>query len=220
MYIVLKLMKIQLKMGEVVTSTLSLSVVLKPVFSQLECHDKNVSETLLTIFCNLEQHHPGFCYNLLSEIIEKADLKININEVVLRLQECRTDIDINEHYLLCSEEPFQDLNRKSAALKAILSRIPDEITDRKTFLETIKEIASAIKKLLDVVNEIGVFVPTLSGKQSIEQRKKEFVKYSKKFSTTLKEYFKEGHSNAVFISALCLIRQTNQLMITVKSICE
>jgi hypothetical protein len=33
---------------------------------------------------------------------------------------------------------LQELNRKSASLKKILSRIPDEITDRKTFLETIK----------------------------------------------------------------------------------
>lgn len=37
-----------------------------------------------------------------------------------------------------SEEAFQELNKKSTALKKILSRIPDEITDRKTFLETIK----------------------------------------------------------------------------------
>ena len=37
-----------------------------------------------------------------------------------------------------TEEPFQELNKKSLALKKILSRIPDEITDRKTFLETIK----------------------------------------------------------------------------------
>ncbi len=36
------------------------------------------------------------------------------------------------------EEPFQELNKKSVALKRILSRIPDEIADRKTFLETIK----------------------------------------------------------------------------------
>lgn len=56
----------------------------------------------------------------------------------------------------------------------------------------LREIASAIKKLLDVVNEIGNFIPGVTGKQAVEQRKKEFVKYSKKFSTTLKEYFKEG----------------------------
>ena len=115
-----------------------------------------------------------------------------------------------------TEEPFQELNKKSLALKKILSRIPDEITDRKTFLETIKfvqshqfiylistkivllclifcrEIASAIKKLLDAVNEVSGYIPGSSGKQALEQRKREFVKYSKRFSNTLKEYFKEG----------------------------
>lgn len=55
-----------------------------------------------------------------------------------------------------------------------------------------REIASAIKKLLDAVNEVVGFIPGASGKQAVEQRKKEFVKFSKKFSTTLKEYFKEG----------------------------
>ena len=43
-----------------------------------------------------------------------------------------------------TEEPFQELNKKSLALKKILSRIPDEITDRKTFLETIKFVQSPI----------------------------------------------------------------------------
>lgn len=45
---------------------------------------------------------------------------------------------VNEYRLTRTEEPFQELNRKSVALKVILSRIPDEIQDRKTFLETIK----------------------------------------------------------------------------------
>lgn len=47
-------------------------------------------------------------------------------------------IAVNEYRLTRTEEPFQELNRKSVALKVILSRIPDEIQDRKTFLETIK----------------------------------------------------------------------------------
>lgn len=97
-----------------------------------------------------------------------------------------------EYRLNRSEDSFQELNRKSATLKKILSRIPDEITDRKTFLETIKEIASAIKKLLDAVNEVNGYIPGPAGKQALEQRKREFVKYSKRFSNTLKEYFKEG----------------------------
>ena len=105
-----------------------------------------------------------------------------------------SDQDSLEYRSSRTEEPFQELNRKSANLKKILSRIPDEITDRKTFLETIKEIASAIKKLLDAVNEVSAYIPGAQGKHALEQRKREFVKYSKKFSNTLKEYFKVNHS--------------------------
>lgn len=43
-----------------------------------------------------------------------------------------------EYRLNRSEDTFQELNKKSMSLKRILSRIPDEINDRKTFLETIK----------------------------------------------------------------------------------
>lgn len=83
-----------------------------------------------------------------------------------------------------------------------------------------REIASAIKKLLDAVNEVVSFIPGSSGKQAVELRKKEFVKYSKKFSTTLKEFFKEGQAEAVFLSSLSLVHVTNQIMLTVKSKCE
>lgn len=79
-----------------------------------------------------------------------------------------------------------------------------------------REIASAIKKLLDAVNEVVGFIPGTSGKQAVEQRKKEFVKYSKKFSTTLKEYFKEAKPDAVFVSALFLVHVTNQVRMLLK----
>jgi CBS domain containing-hemolysin-like protein len=49
-----------------------------------------------------------------------------------------------EYRLSRSEDAFQELNRKSAALKRILSRIPDEIIDRKTFLETIKYVLLSV----------------------------------------------------------------------------
>lgn len=45
-----------------------------------------------------------------------------------------------EYRLNRTEDAFQELNKKSASLKRILSRIPDEISDRKTFLETIKYV--------------------------------------------------------------------------------
>lgn len=207
-------------MGETPTSSLVLPIILRPIFAQLERRDVGAAQSLRSAFLKSEMNNPGFCYDLISAIVRRAELSVNLNEVVLRLQGNISEADLNEYRLTRTEEPFQELNKKSVALKVILSRIPDEITDRKTFLETIKEIASAIKKLLDAVNEIGSFIPGVTGKQAVEQRKKEFVKYSKKFSTTLKEYFKEGQSNAVFISALFLIRQTNQIMLTVKSKCE
>merc|ERR1712241_138444 len=153
-------------------------------------------------------------------LVSKADLSVNMNESVLRLQGSGTDQDSVEDRSSRTEEPFQELNRKSSSLKKILSRIPDEITDRKTFLETIKEIASAIKKLLDAVNEVSAYIPGAQGKHSLDQRKREFVKYSKKFSNTLKEYFKEGQPIIVFTSATYLIHQTNMVMITVKDKCE
>jgi programmed cell death protein 10 len=53
-----------------------------------------------------------------------------------------------EYKLSRTEEPFQELNKKSAALKKILARIPDEITDRKTFLETIKYSSHQFSKIL------------------------------------------------------------------------
>jgi len=46
--------------------------------------------------------------------------------------------------------------------------------------------------LLDAVNEAASYLPGPAAKQALEQRKREFVKFSKRFSNTLKEYFKEG----------------------------
>ncbi|KAG5898963.1 hypothetical protein JTB14_004682 [Gonioctena quinquepunctata] len=195
-------------------------VLIRPILSELEKQDVSASQTLRSALTKAEASHPGLTYDLVLGILRKGDLTVNMNESILRLQGAVSDSDVVEYRLNRSEDAFQELNRKSASLKRILSRIPDEITDRKTFLETIKEIASAIKKLLDAVNEVNGFIPGTTGKQSLEQRKREFVKYSKRFSNTLKEYFKEGHANSVFVSALYLIHQTNMIITTVKSKCE
>lgn len=204
---------------ETPVTSLVLPVILRPILSKLERQNVSAAQTLRAALSKAESSHPGITHDLVLGIVRRADLNLNMNESILRLQGMASDVDV-EYRLARSEDAFQELNRKSASLKKILSRIPDEITDRKTFLETIKEIASAIKKLLDAVNEVAGFIPGSAGKQALEQRKREFVKYSKRFSNTLKEYFKEGQANAVFVSALYLIHQTNMIMVTVKNKCE
>eukprot|EP00088_Acartia_fossae_P040598 TRINITY_DN4228_c0_g1_i1.p1 TRINITY_DN4228_c0_g1~~TRINITY_DN4228_c0_g1_i1.p1 ORF type:complete len:212 (-),score=69.79 TRINITY_DN4228_c0_g1_i1:309-944(-) len=201
-------------------SSLAFPVLIRPILSNFEAQDPTASHTLKAAFSKVEHAHPGLTYDLVMGLIKKADVSVNMNESVLRLQGYVSDQDSMEYKSSRTEEPFQELNRKSASLKKILSRIPDEITDRRTFLETIKEIASAIKRLLDAVNEVSQYIPGTQGKQALEQRKREFVKYSKRFSNTLKEYFKEGQPTAVFLSATYLIHQTNLVMITVKERCE
>ncbi|BES89121.1 unnamed protein product [Nesidiocoris tenuis] len=204
---------------ETPVTSLIMPVLIRPILSQLERRDVVASQTLRAALSKVEAVHPGFTYDFVVGVLRRGEVDINMNESMLRLQGGATDSDV-EYRLTRSEDAFQELNRKSAALKKILSRIPDEITDRKTFLETIKEIASAIKKLLDAVNDVAGFIPGPTGKQALEQRKREFVKFSKRFSNTLKDYFKEGQGNAVFVSALYLIHQTNMIMVTVKNKCE
>lgn len=205
---------------EIPVTSLVLPVILRPILTKLERQNLMAAQTLRAALSKAESSHPGITHDLIMGIIRRAELNLDMNESVLRLQGAASDYDVVEYRSARSEDAFQELNRKSTSLKRILSRIPDEITDRKTFLETIKEIASAIKKLLDAVNEVTGFIPGSAGKQALDQRKREFVKYSKRFSNTLKEYFKEGQANAVFVSALYLIHQTNMIMLTVKDKCE
>ncbi|EFN82915.1 programmed cell death protein 10 [Harpegnathos saltator] len=205
---------------ETPVTSLVLPVILRPILTKLERQNVMAAQTLRAALSKAENSHPGITHDLILGIIRRAELNLDMNESVLRLQGAASDYDVVEYRSARSEDAFQELNRKSTSLKRILSRIPDEITDRKTFLETIKEIASAIKKLLDAVNEVTAFIPGSAGKQALDQRKREFVKYSKRFSNTLKEYFKEGQANAVFVSALYLIHQTNMIMLTVKDKCE
>ncbi|KOB76649.1 putative Programmed cell death protein, partial [Operophtera brumata] len=164
---------------ELPVTSLVLPVLIRPVLSQLEKYDSAASQTLRAALTKAEAAVPGLNYDLVAGIMRRADIPVNMNESLLRLQGTLTEA-----------ESFQELNKKSASLKKILSRIPDEITDRKTFLETIKEIASAIKKLLDAVNEVSTYTPG-PGKQVLEQRKREFVNSSTAYNFI---YFKAGPS--------------------------
>jgi len=198
---------------------LAYPLLLRPVLSQISKSDP-AAAVVRNALSSAEASCPGLSLELALAIIKKSELNVSLNEAILRLQGSPDETETSEYRTTKNDEAFRELSKKSAQLKKILSRIPDEIIDRKTFLETIKEIASTIKKVLDAVAAVSVQVSNPNARALLEQRKREFVKYSKRFSTTLKEYFRDGMENPVYLSALYLINQTNLIMLTVKDRCE
>jgi len=201
-----------------VITQLVFPTLLKPILLKIEKRQPNMARHLLAALTKAEHSSAGSLMEFIIAILKKAEVSINMTESLLRLQGSVPDFE--DQRIRRADEPFQELNKKCSALRKILSRIPDEINHRTTFLETIKEIASAIKKLLDCVNEISGCIPSPSDRQALEVRKREFIRYSKKFSNTLKEFFKEGQAQAVYTSAAHLIHQTNSIQYIVKNKCD
>jgi len=204
---------------EALFASLALPVVVGPILEKLEERDRGAAKALRAAFTKVETQHPGFTYDLINGILAKAEVqnRVDMTECLLRLEGTNNS---TEFQILRHEEPLRILNDRAYSLKKILSRIPDEIFDRKRFLETIKDIASAIRLLLDSVNNVFPYIEGPQHKQAVESRKREFVRYSRNFSNTLKEFFKYNEKQFVFLSANHLVNQTNLLMKTVKEALE
>lgn len=89
---------------------------------------------LRSVFLKADAQYPNLAYDLINEMIKLQSSKsINLNEMLLRSSE---NYMSNEYRI--DRPEFEELNERARQLKLILSRIPNEINDRKAFLETIK----------------------------------------------------------------------------------
>ncbi|CAF1532283.1 unnamed protein product [Adineta ricciae] len=204
------------------TNALILPNVVYPVVEQMDKSGyKDLQKDLRQHFYLLEQIYPGFSHCFLQSFLRQQNppCTFNLNELTLKLEKY---CDKSSYLIsnLRSEAEFQELNLRAKNLKRILSRIPDDITEKREFLETIKEIASAIKKTLDSVSNTYQYFKTSDGRQALENEKKEFIKYSKNFSNTLKAYFRDNQRDDVYIAANHLLVQTDYLLRTIKFYCE
>lgn len=195
-------------------SSLALPVVIQPILDRLAEKDGMAARSLKNSFNKMEATNPGFSFQLVGAVLRRAGVegRVDIAESILRME---ANNHSDEFLIDRADEVVISLNERSTNLKKTLSRIPDEIYDRKRFLETIKDIASAIRLLLDSLNSVLPLANDAS-RHRLEGHKKDFVKYSRIFSNTLKDFFKDNEKRAVFISGNHLINQCNLLMRTTK----
>lgn len=60
---------------------------------QLERRDMAASQTLIMALTKAEQGHPGLSYDIVLGILKKVELKVNMNESILRLQGGASETD-------------------------------------------------------------------------------------------------------------------------------
>ncbi|XP_066911860.1 programmed cell death protein 10-like isoform X1 [Clytia hemisphaerica] len=203
---------------------LAFQSIIRPALAGLSNDGKSHKELrsslneLIQAFKVAEECIPGITQEVLAGILRADGYSMNINEILLRCSNTVTD----NFQIERAEPEFVKLEKKANELKTILGKIPDDIKDRTKFLQTIKDIASAIKELLDSVNQVLKTYQDQGRikeyRKTLEQNKREFVKYSKSFSDTLKQYFKDQKQNSVFYSANCLINQTNNILLVFRMV--
>lgn len=192
-----------------VTANLILPILIKPILRKLESQNQDAAYEIKLALLKAESAFPGLILEMITKLTHHIDPNLDMTKSLLSLQGHVTDFDD-------SKSESVELNRRATTLKKILSRIPNEISDRKIFLDTIKEVASAIKKLLDCLTDIINKTQSTSRKQALEDRKRDFIKCSKRFSNKLKEFFKEGQAEAVYLSAAHLVNQVYAIQLTIK----
>jgi programmed cell death protein 10 len=208
------------------TNMLVLSNVFYPVIEQLDTEIyRDLQSDLRRTIYQLEETYPGFARSFLQSFIEKEMPHLSLvvtdmNELTLKLEQFCDKTPAYPSPLSFADDEFRHLNVRTSELKCILSCLPCRIDERQEFLETIKEIASAIKQMLQSVSNIYRLMTTNDARQALEIQKKTLIKSSRHFSDTLKTYFRDNQRDNVYLAANNLLVQTDCLLRTIRFYCQ
>ncbi|KAF6772930.1 hypothetical protein AHF37_07717 [Paragonimus kellicotti] len=196
------------------TITTQKQVIFEPTFTKMEEVDYISTQKLKDAFARVEKRYPGFSQEFIIGLLQRlgVEKEIDLSETSLRIagfQEGGVNRGSRRPYLA-------EIEAKAQALKASLSTIPDEITDRRAFIELIKLIASAIKQVLDAVTQVLDTLQHGAQRQALDEQKRSFLHYCRQFSTTLKDYFKDNNQQAVYNSANRLVNQANLTLLVIR----
>lgn len=191
--------------------------VLFPLIDEVFRGDtENTCNHLKQAFVKAERLGSGFSYDFVHGVIPKHGSNVHQTEALLRLaaRPC-------PEYRIGRQQPeFIRLEERAVILKRMLCKIPDDISlEKHVFLERIKETAAAIRDFLDTVSEVLRFYGRdREARKMLDYHKKDFIKYSRSFSDTLKLYFRDQRSHSVFASADRLVKQTNTILVALRTI--
>ncbi|KAH9425494.1 Programmed cell death protein 10, partial [Dermatophagoides pteronyssinus] len=168
-------------------------IVIRPLLYKIQKYNQNAAIILLHSLANAEHCQPGFLQQFCQMILSMNNIdSINMIESLLRLQANIPEAD--EQRCRRTEQPFQNLNHCTIQLKRIVAQIPNVIYNRQLFLDTIRKIAAAIKELLDCIYQINSngFIVNIKDRRLLDNCRREFIRDSKQFSQSLKDYIKNG----------------------------
>jgi len=199
----------------------ALMFTILPSISRVCSGDPETARKLREIFVKTEKHATGFSGDFVAALYDESGKTSQFTYEATML--ALSGQDMNEFKGMSQiEEQHPQLRQRADSLKKLLSAIPRIIHERPVFLETIKDIAAAIRELLDVLKDmIRANGRSRTIRDVLERSKRDFVKASKQFSDSLKQYFQERsqrQQSGVFKSANALSQQTNTLLMNMTSV--
>ncbi|CAH8473480.1 unnamed protein product [Heterobilharzia americana] len=202
--------------GRAGNSSRGKQVIFEPTFAKMERENYALTHRLKEAFYKVEKRYPGFSKDFMVGLLQRmgVDNEIDVTEMCLRI----AALQEFDHPRTSRNPRVLELEHTAKTLRTILSSIPDEITDRRAFIEVIKGIADAIKMLLAAVGAFYDALPPGTQKKCLEDQKRKFIHYCRKFSDTLKQYFRNNDQTVVFSSANLLVNQANLILFIVRDV--